>query len=102
MLGQHFNRASDRDLPKQRRRDEYDADKKRQDSVQIVLNMEKDICALHSHRHTRFHATRAAPRDVAALAGVHRHVEASESAGGMAGATMQGDDALVADLAASA
>ena len=52
------------------------------------------MCA---HGYTRFHAPRAAPRDMAALTGVHR-----ESDIGMAGATMRGDGALVADLAASA
>ena len=102
MLGQHFNGASDRDLLKQRCHDEYDAGKERQGSIQTVLKMEKDECSIYSHRYTRFHATRAAPRDVAALTGVHRHVEVGESAGSMGGATMQGDDALVADLAASA
>ena len=50
------------------------------------------------HRYTRFHATSARPRDVATLTGVHRLIKAG---GSMGSATMQGDDTLVTNLAAS-
>ena len=53
-------------------------------------------------KYTRFHATRASPRNVSALTGLRRIVNAKEvSSGGMEGATMQGDDTLVADVGAS-
>ena len=50
-------------------------------------------------KYSRFYATHARPRDVSALTGVHHHVKAGN---GMEGATMQGDDTLVADPAAAA
>ena len=50
-------------------------------------------------KYSRFYATHARPRDVSALTGVHRHVMAGDD---MEGATMQGDDTLIAGLAAAA
>jgi len=51
-------------------------------------------------KYSRFHATRASPRNVAALTGLHRHAAADKGGGGMEGANMQGDDALVMGLSA--
>ena len=48
----------------------------------------------------RFHVTHASPRNVSALTGVRRTVDAKLS-GGVLGAAMQGDDTLVADMSAS-
>ena len=50
-------------------------------------------------KYSRFHAMRASPRNVAALAGKRRHVTADKISGGM-GASMQGDDTLVTDFSA--
>ena len=51
-------------------------------------------------KYSRFHATSARPRDVLALTGVHRHIDAAAEAGrGIEGATMQGDDTVMADRA---
>ena len=50
-------------------------------------------------KYTRFNATRASPRNVAALTGVHRDVKADQTAAGLEGATVQGDD-VVADPSA--
>ena len=50
-------------------------------------------------KYSRFHATHASPRDVSALTGLRRHIKATEGSGGSEGATMQGDDTLVAGRA---
>ena len=53
-------------------------------------------------KYTRFHAKHASPRNILALTGLRRTMNAKEvSSGGMEGATMQGDDTLMADQGAS-
>ena len=52
-------------------------------------------------KYSRFHATHASPRNVLALSGVRRALKVDKVAGGAEGATMQGDDTLLADLAVS-
>ena len=50
-------------------------------------------------KYSRFHATHASPRNVSALTGLRRHIKPTEGSGGSEGATMRGDDTLVAGLA---
>ena len=53
-------------------------------------------------KYTRYNATHASPRNASALTGLRRTVKAKEvSSDGKEGATMQGDDHLVADMGTS-
>jgi len=45
-------------------------------------------------KYTRFHAEHASPRDLSTLTGVRRSVKGGAAAGGVEGATMEGDDVV--------